>query len=127
MFELSAIQIIIVLVVALLVFGPKRLPELGRQLGRGMRELKGHMNGMTEGIMDPPDDPPRQAQQAPAAAAPVAPADDDVLLDGVVVSGATPDAPPAPAAAVAAADDDALLDGVVVSGATPPQPPHPAG
>ncbi len=34
-------HIIIVLVIALLVFGPKRLPELGRSLGHGMREFKG--------------------------------------------------------------------------------------
>jgi sec-independent protein translocase protein TatA len=37
----SPVQIIIVLVIVLLVFGAKRLPEMGRSLGRSMREFKG--------------------------------------------------------------------------------------
>jgi sec-independent protein translocase protein TatA len=38
-------EIAIVLVIALLVFGPKRLPELGRSLGRGIREFRGSIGG----------------------------------------------------------------------------------
>ncbi|HEU0305325.1 MAG TPA: twin-arginine translocase TatA/TatE family subunit [Gaiellaceae bacterium] len=33
-------EIVILLIVALLVFGPKRLPEMGRSIGKGMREFK---------------------------------------------------------------------------------------
>ncbi|CAN5570648.1 hypothetical protein BH20ACT15_BH20ACT15_11910 [soil metagenome] len=38
-------EIAIVLIIALIVFGPKRLPELGKSLGRGMREFKGSVSG----------------------------------------------------------------------------------
>ena len=39
MFDISPIQIIIVLVIALLVFGPKRRPAMGGAIGRGLREF----------------------------------------------------------------------------------------
>ena len=63
------------LLVLLLVFGPKRLPEMGRQLGKGMREFKDSVTG--EGGNDtapalPPAEP-AHVPEAPAAA-PVAPA-----------------------------------------------------
>jgi sec-independent protein translocase protein TatA len=38
-------ELLILLVVILLVFGPKRLPEMGRSLGRGMREFKDSITG----------------------------------------------------------------------------------
>ena len=43
--DFSIWQVAIVLVIALLVFGPKRLPELGSSLGRGMREFKDSITG----------------------------------------------------------------------------------
>jgi sec-independent protein translocase protein TatA len=45
MFDISPIQIIIVLGIALLVFGPKRLPEMGRSIGRGIRDFKDGLTG----------------------------------------------------------------------------------
>ena len=39
-------ELIIVLVIALLVLGPKRLPEVGRSVGRGMREFKDSISGV---------------------------------------------------------------------------------
>jgi sec-independent protein translocase protein TatA len=39
-------ELIIVLVIALIVLGPKRLPEVGRSVGKGMREFKDSLSGM---------------------------------------------------------------------------------
>ena len=43
--NISAPEIILLLVVALLLFGAKRLPEIGRSLGTGMREFKDSVSG----------------------------------------------------------------------------------
>ena len=45
MSSLGATELLIVLVIVLLVLGPKRLPSLGRQLGGGMRELRKALGG----------------------------------------------------------------------------------
>ena len=42
---IGPMELIIVLVLALLVLGPKRLPDAGRSLGRGMREFKDSLTG----------------------------------------------------------------------------------
>ena len=54
-------ELLILLVVVLIFFGPKRLPEMGRSLGRGMREFKESVTGN-----DRDDDEPA-APAAPAA------------------------------------------------------------
>jgi sec-independent protein translocase protein TatA len=60
-------HLIILLLIALIVFGPKRLPELGRSLGGGMRGFKDAITGE-----DKDDDPePTPTTEAPPAAAPV--------------------------------------------------------
>lgn len=43
--NIGPLEIVIVLVVVLLIFGPKRLPDLGRSLGTGMREFKDSVTG----------------------------------------------------------------------------------
>ena len=57
-------ELIIVLVILLVIFGPKRLPGLGRSLGSGMREFKDSISGRTKADED--DDEPRQLEP-PAA------------------------------------------------------------
>jgi sec-independent protein translocase protein TatA len=47
-------EIAIVLIIALVIFGPKRLPELGKSLGRGIREFKGSLSGEHDDEPDPP-------------------------------------------------------------------------
>ena len=44
-FGIGIWELLLLLVVLLLVFGPKRLPEMGRQLGKGMREFKDSVTG----------------------------------------------------------------------------------
>jgi sec-independent protein translocase protein TatA len=88
-------EIAIVLIIALIVFGPKRLPELGRSLGKGIREFKGSISGEND---DDDDDQGRKAlSPSQAAAAPVDPA----RVDPVPVEPA----PVEPAEAEVAAPD----------------------
>ena len=53
-FGISVPELLILLVVLLLVFGAKRLPEMGRSLGKGMREFKDSVTG------NDVDDEPRE-------------------------------------------------------------------
>jgi sec-independent protein translocase protein TatA len=43
--NIGPLEIIVVLIIALVVFGPKRLPELGSSLGRGIREFRSTVTG----------------------------------------------------------------------------------
>jgi sec-independent protein translocase protein TatA len=43
--NVGPLEIAIVLVIVLIIFGPKRLPELGKAMGRGIRDFKGAMSG----------------------------------------------------------------------------------
>ena len=46
--NIGPLELAIILVIALVIFGPKRLPELGRSLGTGMREFKDSITGKGE-------------------------------------------------------------------------------
>lgn len=50
MFDIGMQELIIIFIVALLVFGPKKLPELGKTLGKGIAELKRAMHGIKEQV-----------------------------------------------------------------------------
>lgn len=60
-------ELIFILVIALLVFGPKRLPDIGRKLGRGLAEFRRASSELqqaitteiTPGEREPPADPPK--------------------------------------------------------------------
>jgi sec-independent protein translocase protein TatA len=67
-------------VILLLVFGARRLPEIGRSLGSGMREFKESVTGESRATIAPGQQAPPSVAQPPAAApaaapAPVAPAE----------------------------------------------------
>ena len=67
--DISPIQLVIVLIIALVVLGPKRLPEVGRSLGKGIREFKDSVTGKDGGE----DEAPPAAQQPPASIEPPQP------------------------------------------------------
>jgi sec-independent protein translocase protein TatA len=58
--NIGPMEIAIVLIIALIVFGPKRLPELGKSLGKGIQEFKGTISGdkpepaVTPAVEQPP-------------------------------------------------------------------------
>jgi len=70
--NIGPLEIIIVLVVVLLIFGPKRLPDLGRSLGSGMREFKDSVTGkdkdreLDAGEPTPAPEPVRTEKSEPA-------------------------------------------------------------
>jgi sec-independent protein translocase protein TatA len=71
----NPLHIAFLLVVLLLVFGAKRLPEIGRSLGGGMREFKDSLSGMThdsQPVLTHNAQPQAPAQPVAAAQAPVA-------------------------------------------------------
>ena len=86
---LQPTHLIFILVVALLVLGPKRLPEVGRALGRGMRDFRDAMSGADRDQLDeaPSDSASAQTPTAEPTAAPAAPAEP--------VTAPTPASPPA--------------------------------
>ena len=46
--NIGPLELAIVLIIALVIFGPKRLPDLGKSLGRGMREFKDSVRGTAD-------------------------------------------------------------------------------
>jgi len=63
-------ELAIVLIIALVVFGPKRLPELGRSLGKGIREFRGSLSGEHEETerreaIEPPQPAAKAAETEP--------------------------------------------------------------
>ena len=71
--NIGPMEIAIVLIIALVVFGPKRLPELGKSLGKGIQEFKGTISGekSDDGETEAIEPAPVVVTPAAAAKAPV--------------------------------------------------------
>jgi sec-independent protein translocase protein TatA len=64
-------HIVLLLLIALLLFGGKRLPEIGRSLGSGMREFKDAITGHSDDEADPqPELPPAETTASATTATP---------------------------------------------------------
>lgn len=91
---LQPTHLIFILLVALIFLGPKRLPEAGRALGKGIRDFRGAVSGLDEAVS-----PSTPAQQAPATAAPAVPAVQATaatVVEPAPVSASVQTAPAAP-------------------------------
>ncbi len=65
MWGLQPAHLILILVIALVIFGPQRLPEIGKALGQSIQEFKNAGREMTDSIQKPaettpPETPPEQ-------------------------------------------------------------------
>ncbi len=56
MFGLGPQEVILILVIALIIFGPKKLPEIGKSIGTGLRELKKASRDVMNSIEEPESD-----------------------------------------------------------------------
>lgn len=65
-FGVSIWELLILLVVLLLIFGAKRLPEMGRSLGKGMREFKEAVTGVEESVTTTTPATPAELPSAPS-------------------------------------------------------------
>lgn len=94
MFGIGVPELILILVVGLIVFGPGKLPEMGRSLGKGIREFRKASNALTAAINtpEPPPAPPASQPAQTVQATTEAPA-----------AAPTPTATPTAATAAAAA------------------------
>jgi sec-independent protein translocase protein TatA len=81
-------ELIIVLVIVLLIFGPKRLPGLGKQLGSGMREFKDSISGKDSGSDEDDEDVADGRRKTEAALG--RPEGEKDALDGEVVTERRP-------------------------------------
>lgn len=81
MFGLQPLHLILIVIVALIIFGPRRLPEIGRALGKSINEFKAASREMTESLST---DTPPQTTPAPTVAPVVQPAPNTIAQQAEV-------------------------------------------
>jgi TatA/E family protein of Tat protein translocase len=105
MFGIGPLELVAILVVALLIFGPAKLPELARTLGRGLAEFRRASTELRQSLTLPPEEQP--AKPAP----PQGPADQ-------MAAAPVPEVPAAEAGTAAAEEGAAAAEaGVAAAGA----------
>jgi len=78
--NIGPLEIVVILIIALVVFGPKRLPELGRSMGKGIREFRGSITGKDDDD-DDDEDLRLERSQAEAKAQSVESVEGEVVSD----------------------------------------------
>jgi sec-independent protein translocase protein TatA len=100
--DIGAPELIIVLVVALIVLGPKRLPEMGQSLGRSLREFRHAISETTDavkiGAAPTPATSPTVAPPPPPQPAPAAPVSVPAAVAAAPADAAGPSEPSGPGA-----------------------------
>ena len=109
MFGIGMTELLVILVVALIVFGPAKLPDLARSLGRAMHEFRRASNDLRASFIEAvePAPPPSRPAPPPAAIAPAPPA----ALDQPPARQGTPEAPAPAGEAPARQPSDRSEDG----------------
>ena len=117
--SLGPAEILVIFVVALLVFGPTRLPEVGRQVGRGMRELRKFQQTLKGDLDDVLGDDLGKESNATSTPAPPEPAPTLSPKDLAGTDPGTPAVSEVPSDAASAVTPDAAAE----SAATAEPPP----
>ena len=61
--NVGPLELVVVLIIALVIFGPKRLPELGRSMGKGIREFRSSISGKNKEEEESPPPPEIEGAQ----------------------------------------------------------------
>ena len=116
--NIGAWEIALIVLVILLVFGPKRLPQMGRSLGRGMREFKETVTDQTRELKAATIDMPKQIKDSFNPLAPTEVKDEPPAVPAAEVPAPVAVAPvpetQAPPIVVAIEDAEIVEDAVVV-------------
>lgn len=103
-FNVGPLELVIVLVIALLVIGPRRLPEMGNSLGKTIREFRKASSDVTDAVtLEPESKPAAQQAMATPSASPPSP---ESGAPSEAAAGAGDEATPAEPAPARKSDDD---------------------
>ncbi|XOQ25843.1 MAG: Sec-independent protein translocase protein TatA [Mitsuokella multacida] len=95
MFGIGVPELVLILIIGLIVFGPGKLPEMGRTLGKGIREFRKASNALSQAINAPENQPQQPAAPAPQPQQSAAPAPQPQQPAAAPQESAAPAAKPA--------------------------------